>query len=163
MVSDLEYRDGQLFWTKSRPGRRVNSPVGCLSPNGYLVVRIDGKLYYAHRLVWALCKGSPVPDTLDHINGNRSDNRIENLRPATTKDNTVNRKKRANAKSKWYGVTWSKKSNCWKTQYMIDGVNYYVGEFLCELDAATAYNFAVYTHDTGFYNYNQVTQPWDDV
>ena len=61
------------------------------SGNRYIIIGIRYKRYYAHRLAWLYMKGEWPPDELDHINGDKQDNRFENLRLATRGQNTVNR------------------------------------------------------------------------
>ena len=62
--------------------------------NGYLRVNLDGKKYYVHRLAWFYVHGVLPNGQIDHINGDRSDNRIANLREATNKQNQENRRGR---------------------------------------------------------------------
>jgi hypothetical protein len=99
----LEYRDGCLYWVR-RPlahfasdragaqwnGRQPGKLAGNLDPQGYLRTRISGVVYSNHRLTYYLHTGEQ-PDYLDHVNGERDDNRIENLRPCTNAQNQWNR------------------------------------------------------------------------
>ncbi|EGN9856572.1 hypothetical protein IS360_003593 [Salmonella enterica] len=93
------YEDGQLYWVESeRIGahRRTDKPIGYICKNtGYrktAIQDLEGKRrsYAVHRIIYWLLTGEWVP-VLDHINGNRSDNRIENLRAVSVRENCINR------------------------------------------------------------------------
>ena len=70
--------------------RVAGKKTGYVTKRGYVQVGIDAKLYYAHQIVWKMVHGEDVTE-LDHINGDRSDNRLANLRPATRSQNLSNR------------------------------------------------------------------------
>jgi len=77
--------DGSLIHrlpTKGRGAKKPGDTAGTLQPNGYLQVMVNRNRYYVHRLIWQYHYGT-TPETIEHINGDRSDNRIENLREAT--------------------------------------------------------------------------------
>ena len=76
---------GQFTWPD---GRRA----GCIKAGKYVVIRIDGKLHYAHRLAWQAANGTPPGGVIDHINGNGLDNRLCNLRCVSTRINSQNRR-----------------------------------------------------------------------
>lgn len=83
----LDYKPatGVLRW-------RVNSKVaGCVSDDGYRLVGLDGRLYKAHRLAWLHYHGDWPAGELDHVNGDRDDNRIANLRECSRTQNNRNR------------------------------------------------------------------------
>ena len=94
MLNELfNYKDGNLYWAASRQGVKVGGRAGTLNNNGYRHVRVDGKLVGEHRIIYEMFNG-PIPDgmQIDHINGVRDDNRIENLRVVTITENHHNRK-----------------------------------------------------------------------
>ena len=91
----LEYfpETGEFKWNVPRLGKKPKS-FGSLCTNGYLLTRINYKKYLLHRLAWAYVYGY-WPEQLDHINRDRADNRISNLREATRSQNLANRTVRA--------------------------------------------------------------------
>ena len=74
------------------PNGKKGMVCGCLAANGYLVTMVDYVLYYNHRLAWLYIYGNPLPKYLDHINGNKIDNIISNLRSVNMSQNGMNRK-----------------------------------------------------------------------
>jgi hypothetical protein len=109
----FRYENGILYWkTKHSKKVLIGNMAGGLKPNGYVQVRINNKKYLAHRLIFLMHHGY-VPDVLDHIDCNPSNNKIENLRPATSSTNLMNRRKQRNNSSGIKNVHWSKKYNKW--------------------------------------------------
>lgn len=82
---------GQFTWISTRGRAAAGSVAGAIHKYGYRVIQIDGKGYGAHRLAWLFIYGG-FPEVIDHINGDRSDNRIENLRNVDHQVNAENRK-----------------------------------------------------------------------
>lgn len=81
--------DGKLYWKKHYFKRLVGKEAGGLSVQGYPVLKFEDKQYKIHRLVYAYHTGR-WPKVIDHINRDRSDNRFENLREVSHKDNSAN-------------------------------------------------------------------------
>jgi virulence-associated protein VapD len=106
------------------------------TPDGYAQSDIDKKPISMHSFL--MQKTHTEIDVIDHINNNRLDNRMCNLRSVTTAINAHNKKKRAGCSSQYIGVT--KKKNSWEARISYDGKNMYIGLFENELDAARAYN-----------------------
>jgi len=114
--STFEIRDGELL-TKVKWGNNrfpVGYRVGTLS-KGYLLVKFEQKRYSVHRIIFYMMHGY-CPEYLDHIDGNRLNNRIENLRPATQAQNLSNRTMSSNNTSGVKGVSWSKAKKCWEAE-----------------------------------------------
>ena len=86
----LDYtQEGQLLWKHTDRQKKAGATAGNVHPDGYRKIRCNGRLYPAHRLVFQWHHGN-CPEMLDHINRNRDDNRIENLREATAFQNHHN-------------------------------------------------------------------------
>ena len=87
--------------------------VGSIDAYGYRVIRLGTKAYKAHRLAWAITYGYIPTLSIDHINGNKLDNRLSNLREASHKGNIVNRGKPCTNSSGFKGVSWHKGRGLW--------------------------------------------------
>ena len=81
---------GILYFKHHRERRYIGRPVGGLDCYGYLVTSSNGKHVKVHRIIWKLVYNE-TPDTIDHINGNKTDNRILNLRSVTSSENVKSR------------------------------------------------------------------------
>lgn len=92
VIEHLRYNaeSGQLVW-KDSASRNRGKVAGTLNKDGYVQILFKGESFKAHRIVWFLNVGTISDLEIDHINGNRSDNRIENLRLVTPKQNQMNR------------------------------------------------------------------------
>lgn len=127
----FEYKDGRLIW------KRMGKPAG--SKSGiYETVTLEGKSQYAHRLIFLWHHGY-LPSSIDHIDGNPRNNRIENLRGATHGQNHGNRKKPVNNTSGFKGVSWHKKSNKWCASIKVKYQQIYLGLYENPSVAAEAY------------------------
>lgn len=100
-VLDYNLETGQFHRRNQRGAIRC---AGSLNNSGYRQIRIDGKLYVAHRLAWLWVHGSFPLNELDHINRDRDDNRIVNLREATRQQNSWNTNVSRNSKTGVLGV-----------------------------------------------------------
>jgi len=137
-LKELFYYDPDTgeFIRKTAPARNVKIGDVAGSPHceGYIEMKVDKKSYLAHRLAWMYITGSFPPDQIDHINHNRADNRQENLRPATHRENGMNCKLGKNNKTGLLGVFYDGFS--FVVRIMIHGNNRYLGAFDNLLDAA---------------------------
>jgi hypothetical protein len=131
---------GHFTWLVSTAKRiTVGNRAGSSHNKGYRVIKIDGKAYKEHRLAWLYIHGVFPNDCLDHINGVRHDNRIDNLREATNAENSQNRSKMKNNASGFIGVVWHKGANKWSSQIYKDGEKNYLGLFSTPESAHEAY------------------------
>lgn len=129
----LEYRHetGELFWKVDRSQRvRAGDRAGHVQNNGYRVIGIGGSNYKEHRLAWILFHGVDTSMRIDHINGDRSDNRIVNLRECTNMQNNNNRGASRFSKSGYRGVTRvTCQKELWQATIRANGKQRYLGCF----------------------------------
>lgn len=93
---DYEPSTGILRWkVNRRGGARVGNVAGTVSRYGYIQLRVDGRFYLAHRLAWLHVHGSWPDGQIDHVDRNRTNNRIANLREATASEQMQNRVRKA--------------------------------------------------------------------
>ena len=120
-----------IFTWKVRTSRRVKigDITGCPGGAGYLQIRIQSRLHKAHRLAWLYTYGNWPEDQIDHINRNRSDNRISNLRDVSNKQNMQNAGKRGDNKSGHPGVDWHKQNSKWRARIMHNQKDIHLGCF----------------------------------
>lgn len=130
---------GSLFWKIKKPQVYPGMRAGNKNKEGYVAVRINGKDHRAHRIIWVMHNG-PIPTGLeiDHIDGNPSNNRIENLRAVTHLENGKNQKLRVNNKSGATGVYFNKKTKKWIACMRINGKAKYYGCYVNFPDACAA-------------------------
>lgn len=107
------------------------------SRTSYLIIQIDGKNYRAHRLAWFYVHGKWPDNQIDHINGNGMDNRLENLRDVTHRQNQINSKTRRDNISGVKGVFWCKTYKKFRALIQINGKQKHLGLF-STLEAAAA-------------------------
>ncbi len=164
--------DGKLYWKRREP-KWFASERSCrswntkyagkeaftnTSTNGYKVSTIQWVHYPAHRVIWAMHYGECPPDYIDHINGEKSDNRISNLQAANASQNIVKAMKRAGSKhSKYKGVSFSVRDNRWLATATSGGARHDLGRFLSEDEAASAYNNFVSQNFGTFATLNEVS------
>jgi hypothetical protein len=106
----FEYKDGSLYWKVDKPNSkyRAGDKAGCKYSNGYYVIKLNNKRYLEHRLIYILFRGNITDDLMvDHIDQNRLNNKIENLRAVDRGINRMNTHKSKNIKiinGKYIGV-----------------------------------------------------------
>ena len=120
LIELFVYDNGELRWKKSRQGVSAGAIVGCDNGFGYKTTKIDGVRYRVHRLIFMMFHGF-MPETVDHIDGNPLNNRIENLREATRSQNQQNRTKPKTGKNHVKNVYFDKSSAKWRVSFKLNG------------------------------------------
>lgn len=127
----FDHKDGHLYWKKvMHPNKQylVGQEVGSIHKTGYRHVTWMGKIHKVHRLIFLLKHGY-LPKEIDHINGDRQDNRIENLREVTRSENQFNKAMCSNNTSGFRGVNWHKHSKSWVVRVCTKGKTKILGYF----------------------------------
>lgn len=140
---DYDQKTGKLYWKKRLSQRaKIGSQAGYMRL-GYVCIGIENTHYSAHRIVWIMHYGYNPKLDIDHINGDRSDNRLENLREISRRKNTQNKK--CHREGKVVGVCYrpNNKHNKYQAQIQMDGRRIYLGCYPTEKLASQAYWLAV--------------------
>lgn len=126
-------------WNAKNAGKQSESG---RSGSGHVFVKIFGQQYYAHRVAWAIYHRRQPIGQIDHIDGDPTNNRIDNLRCVSLHENQRNKARPSNNKSGVVGVSWHKQNSYWAAQisYRIQGkiVREFLGGFHSLEDAAAA-------------------------
>ncbi|MGM8463013.1 HNH endonuclease [Enterobacter cloacae] len=120
LIDFRQWTESQLFelW-RLQPG----------DDSGYAYIKVDRVKYSAHRLAWLYVHGSMPEEQIDHVNNNRSDNRISNLRLASRSQNMMNQYVRKDSISGVKGVGWDKKMQSWRARCQVGGKRVVIGWF----------------------------------
>jgi hypothetical protein len=133
---------GLITWVKSPSANCVvGTQVGGMDKDGYAYFHLHKKRWPIHRMAWVLTQG-PIPDgyEIDHIDGNRANNKLTNLRLVTRSENNQNRKKaRKDSATGLIGVTLHKRSGLFNSRIKLDGKTKSLGYFVKPEDAHRAY------------------------
>lgn len=142
-VFDYNPETGDLIWASQFGSRAaLGSVAGTVTSYGYKRIKILGKLHMAHRLVWLWYYGEWPKEQIDHVNGDKLDNRIKNLRLATIPENGQNSRVRSSNTHGYLGVSRSSKNNKskpWKAEIVSDNKKHYLGIFSTPEEAHAAY------------------------
>lgn len=158
----FDYRDGVLYHKVNRGKGRRGAPAGCIScGNGYtrLYSSVKGRHHPVHRLVWVWHYGNiPANMDINHINGDRTDNRIANLRLANHADVCRNSGMNKNNTSGFKGVVRYKNTNKWLAQITVNYRNIPLGRFDTKEEAHAAYCVAADKYFGEFANFGTPRQ-----
>jgi len=135
---ELRYEpDGTLWFCKSGSGVKLGKPVGSKTPCGYRQCTLGGVQKKVHHVVWYIHKGY-WPKNLDHINKNKSDNRVENLREGVSVNN--HNRNMPLPSSNVVGAHWVKRKKKYKSQICVNKKRIHLGYFNCPTAASIAYH-----------------------
>ena len=135
----LSYDGGTGIFTrvKKRMKHLAGLPAGTRMPHGYIQIKLGGKKYLAHRLAYLATYGFHPPDMIDHINGDPADNRIQNLRLTTNRENQLNRY--SHRLGRLQGCHYNKDDKKWIACITYGGKRKYIGRYDTEPEAHQAY------------------------
>lgn len=121
--------------TRKIPSRGLRSKagdaVGGLTKAGYTQVVLDGRHYFAHRIIWKMQTGMEPPPVIDHRDGDNDNNRWGNLREATPTGNSCNAKRRSDNTSGFKGLSYDRKRKKWRAYIIMDRQQNDIGRFVC--------------------------------
>lgn len=152
-VLHYDAETGVFTWKVRTSNRiKIGGVAGAVGEHGYILIRIHGVLYKAHRLAWFYVHGEWPQAEVDHINGRPADNRLCNLREATRKQNMENRGLNANNSTGYRGVTFTKRLGKFKATLRHHWKTHNLGHFDTAEEAAavvSAKRAELFTHDDG--------------
>ncbi|NBW08293.1 MAG: HNH endonuclease [Caulobacteraceae bacterium] len=131
----LRHKNGRLYWKVHKYQRLVGTEITNLDRYGYVTLRIAGRWFFAHRVIWLLVYGNWPERFLDHIDGDKSNNHPSNLRLATSSQNSANR--RVNGKVPFKGVVMHEDG-----KFQVTCARKYIGLYESAEAAARAYDKA---------------------
>jgi hypothetical protein len=140
---------GDFYYVIKRGSRRIGDKAGLLYENGYIRIEISGKRYLSHRLAWLFCNKSWPTKFIDHINGDRSDNRIVNLREADQHQNQYNSKKHKDNTTGYKNIRLHRDGK-YEVRISVKGKRIQIGSFKTVEEAAQSYNNAVIKYHAEF-------------
>jgi hypothetical protein len=121
---------GQFTWLKTLSNRaKKGSFAGTINPRGYMVITIQRKRLFSHRLAWLYVYGVMPYEVIDHIDGDCANNAINNLRCVKQSQNTKNNKLSKNNTSGYPGVYFDKRASIWYAQIWSDFKCIHIGSF----------------------------------
>lgn len=136
----FDHSTGYFHRRKSGHGNYVGEIAGTITDSGYRRIWVDGKGMMAHRAVWLITYGRLPDNEIDHINHDKDDNRISNLRDVSRNENMKNKGLLVTNTSGYTGISWLEKQRKWRVR--VDGIKRHVGHYVSLSDAISARNSA---------------------
>ena len=137
---DYNPNTGYLIWKVHRGGTaRKGTRAGALDHEGYRLVSLYNKTYKAHRLIWLYVTGNWPEGVIDHLDHDKDNNKLDNLRDCSHSHNSHNTSSKGKGKSKYLGVYIDSKSGRPTASIRIGGKTKYLGSFDSEEEAHAAY------------------------
>lgn len=130
---------GNLYQLKKRPKIQVGSLAGGINKKGYRYIQLNGRKYPSHHIVWFIETNSFPQKQIDHIDGNKTNNKFSNLREVTNKQNTENRGKQKNNKTGYKGVSFNNRLKKYVAQIQHNNKPIHIGVYQNSYDAHLAY------------------------
>lgn len=143
---DYDRHTGGLLWRVSRGSVRAGQRAGTVKRDGYRRVMIDGREWPEAHVVWLWVHGTLPPLQVDHINLNKADNRIDNLRLATCSQQQANTRPSKRNKHGCKGLKWRADRRKWRVDIYVNGCAKTVGHYTHKPDAIAAYALAARKH-----------------
>lgn len=137
----FKYKEGNLYWNNPTSYRfKKGDLAGSKGKNGYLRVRVNTKPYSVHRVIYEMLIG-PIPKgcLIDHMDQDKSNNKINNLRVCSNSENQKNRGRTKTNSTGYKGVTFNKEANKYRATITLDGVNVSLGHFSTAKEASLVY------------------------
>lgn len=138
ILENIYYDHGILFWNNTvHPKCKQDCPCGTTKQNGYIEIQYKKKRYYAHRLIWLMFNNTNIPDNydIDHIDGNPSNNHIENLRCIPHNLNLLGTRKLTRNTSGTVGLSWNALVGKWEASITYKGKRLFREYFINKQDA----------------------------
>ena len=134
---------GEIKWATHKRSNFIGMNAGSVNERGYLIIRLNGKNHKAHRIAWLYHYGELPKNGIDHINGNKLDNRISNMRDVGQLINNQNREGPSrNSTTGFLGVTYDKRKSRFVAQINYGSFHKYLGSFKTKEEASERYKKA---------------------
>lgn len=149
----FNFETGEIKWAKyPKKYNKTNKPViaGSVHYSGYRLISLMNKQYMAHRLIWAVYYGGWPNGFIDHVDMNKSNNSIHNLRIATRNQNGYNILAKKISSSGYKNVQWDKETSKWRVRVRVNGKRHHIGRFENKDDAINAAKLFMLKHHSEF-------------